>query len=244
MRIFKSKSKEKLPVGVFGRSLEELLSLQGEEIPLIVQQTVRWLEENGMEEEGIFRIPACQSELDSLKNKFNNDPKALVDLGNERPHTVAAALKLYCRELPEPVLLYRYYSTFLKVQQNTDADTRLTHLRLLIHKLPKQNRELLLYLCTFLKKVSEHADKNMMTSHNLATCWAPTLLRQDPSETSAENSLQEMMMQSESATGLIETIIDNIEFLSVHKLAPVQKIVRKRAVTLPLTGSSECICVV
>lgn len=33
------------------------------------------------------------------------------------PHTLAGLLKLWFRELPEPVLIFRYYSTFLKVSR-------------------------------------------------------------------------------------------------------------------------------
>ncbi len=30
-------------------------------------------------------------------------------------HTIAGLLKLWFRELPEPVLIFRYYTTFVKV---------------------------------------------------------------------------------------------------------------------------------
>ena len=43
----KLSEKSLLKQGVFGRALDELLLVQGEEVPIVVQQCVRWLEQYG-----------------------------------------------------------------------------------------------------------------------------------------------------------------------------------------------------
>lgn len=36
-----------------------------------------------------------------------------IDLKKFSPHTVAGTMKLYLRELPEPLLSYQFYSAFI-----------------------------------------------------------------------------------------------------------------------------------
>lgn len=64
--------------------------------------------------------------------------------------------------------------TFL---ENNDPERRMQNLRLLVQGLPTHNRDLLVYLIKFLNKLSQQSAVNKMTSSNLATCWAPNLLK-------------------------------------------------------------------
>lgn len=61
--------------------------------------------------------------------------------------------------------------------ENPNQEVRLKNFHILIQRLPKGYKELCVYLFKFLNKVVQHSSKNMMTSRNLATCWAPNLLR-------------------------------------------------------------------
>lgn len=64
-------------------------------------------------EEGLFRVPGSTSEVRRLKMGFDT---GLADL-NDRvsdPHAVAGTLKLYLRELPEPLLTFNLYREWLE----------------------------------------------------------------------------------------------------------------------------------
>lgn len=82
-------------------------------------------------EEGLFRVPGNQGDVDELKKSYDSSmligysaqhgPESFSAAGKANlehindPHTIAGLLKLWFRELPEPVLIFRYYSTFIKV---------------------------------------------------------------------------------------------------------------------------------
>lgn len=64
-------------------------------------------------------------------------------------HTVASLLKLYLRELPEPVVPWIQYEDFLLCGQALDMDERKGHQELLeqLSLLPRDNYNLLSYIC-------------------------------------------------------------------------------------------------
>lgn len=68
----------------------------------------------GVVEEGIFRVPGNQAEIDALKKQYDTVGQAKLESHYEA-HTIAGLLKLWFRELPEPVLIFRYYETFIRV---------------------------------------------------------------------------------------------------------------------------------
>ena len=56
----------------------------------------------GLTCEGIYRVSGVKSKVQSLKEAYNRAPS--VYLLDHEPNVVASLLKLYVRELPEPVL--------------------------------------------------------------------------------------------------------------------------------------------
>ncbi|EFA83668.1 pleckstrin domain-containing protein [Heterostelium album PN500] len=175
---------------VFGVDLETLVNSQADrkpqiespncpkDLPFVVVETIGWLEtHNAIAEEGLFRIPGNGQQIQLIKKDYNEGKADLSKFTNADIHTIAGVLKLYLRELPEPLFIWRYYSTFIKVIKNPDFLQRLLHLRMLIYGLPKVNRDLVLFMMTFLNKVSSNCSVNKMTSTNLAVVFAPNILR-------------------------------------------------------------------
>ncbi|EGG14725.1 pleckstrin domain-containing protein [Cavenderia fasciculata] len=144
----------------------------------------------------------------TTKKQYNEGKGDLSKIAPTDMHTVAGLLKLYLRELPEPLLIWRYYSTFIKVIKNSDKLQRMLHLRMLIYGLPKVNRDLVLYLMTFLNKVSSFSSSNKMTSANLAMVFAPNLLRHQ------KESLNQIMEDSNHVTNILKHLIEEIAYIS------------------------------
>lgn len=104
------------------------------------------------------------------------------------PHTVAGLLKLYLRELPEPLLTYRLYAqwidTTLRITTNVKdenyVDKSVIELKEVIQQLPKAHYDNIQHLIRFLNLLTGHSDSNKMTATNLAITMAPSLIRAPP----------------------------------------------------------------
>ena len=93
-------------------------------------------------------------------------------------HSVSSLLKMYFRELPNPVCTFSLYDRFVSAVQSTDEDDeRSCELRKVLGSLPKPNHRTLASLIRHLHRVSLHSDSTGMTAKNLAIVWAPNLLR-------------------------------------------------------------------
>uniref|UniRef100_A0A8C9RHX1 Rho GTPase activating protein 22 n=1 Tax=Scleropages formosus TaxID=113540 RepID=A0A8C9RHX1_SCLFO len=93
--------------GIFGQRLEDTVRYErkfGPRLaPLLVEQCVDFIRERGLHEEGLFRMPGQANLVKDLQEAFDCGDKPLFD-SNTDVHTVASLLKLYLRELPEPVV--------------------------------------------------------------------------------------------------------------------------------------------
>nr|XP_028682177.1 rho GTPase-activating protein 22 isoform X7 [Macaca mulatta] len=93
--------------GIFGQRLEDTVHHErkyGPRLaPLLVEQCVDFIRERGLTEEGLFRMPGQANLVRDLQDSFDCGEKPLFDSTTD-VHTVASLLKLYLRELPEPVV--------------------------------------------------------------------------------------------------------------------------------------------
>lgn len=160
---------------VFGQPLDLIIARQGAVVPTIVQYSVDWLAEKGLQEAGIFRISVAASELAQLKiwcnTTDNPDFSTITD-----PHLVASILKTYFRELPEPVMTYALYQRLVDTNNMADLSERVHAISSSIDLLPDANYQTIRLLFWLLNCIIIYSDKNMMTAGNLATCWAPNLM--------------------------------------------------------------------
>ncbi|XP_026998018.1 rho GTPase-activating protein 22 isoform X2 [Tachysurus fulvidraco] len=168
--------------GIFGQHLEDTVQYErkfGTRLaPLLVEQCVDFIRDQGLKEEGLFRMPGQANLVKELQDAFDCGDKPLFD-SNTDVHTVASLLKLYLRELPEPVIPFNKYEDFLTCAQLLlkDEDVGLSELTKQVNTLPQANYNLLKYICKFLDEVQSHANENKMSVQNLATVFGPNILR-------------------------------------------------------------------
>ena len=108
----------------FGATLAEAVEFCGPRgidacLPAVVYRCLEYLEmKDAPSEEGIFRMSGSNTLIKSLRNRFNAEGD-LDLLGDDQPyydvHAVASLLKLYLRELPQPVLTRELHLQFLSV---------------------------------------------------------------------------------------------------------------------------------
>ncbi|KFQ18458.1 Rho GTPase-activating protein 22, partial [Merops nubicus] len=188
--------------GIFGQRLEDTVQYErkyGQRLaPLLVEQCVDFIRERGLTEEGLFRMPGQANLVKDLQDSFDCGEKPLFD-SNTDVHTVASLLKLYLRELPEPVIPFAKYEDFLSCGQllSKDEGEGTQELVKQVKKLPQANYNLLKYICKFLDEVQAHSSINKMSVQNLATVFGPNILRpkmEDPMTMMEGTSLVQHLM--------------------------------------------------
>ncbi|XP_016429569.1 rho GTPase-activating protein 24-like isoform X2 [Sinocyclocheilus rhinocerous] len=166
---------------VFGQRLEETVLYErryGDHMaPLVVEQCVDFIREQGLTEVGLFRQPGQATLVKELQEAFDAGEKPSFD--STDVHTVASLLKLYLRELPEPLVPFSRYEEFLVCGKriSSDREKGLEDLRSLLYELPVANFNLLKYICQFLNDVQSYSNVNKMSIQNLATVFGPNILR-------------------------------------------------------------------
>uniref|UniRef100_UPI0037E7BE5F rho GTPase-activating protein 22-like n=1 Tax=Semicossyphus pulcher TaxID=241346 RepID=UPI0037E7BE5F len=188
--------------GVFGQRLEETVLYERRYgvrlVPLVVEQCVTFIRERGLCEVGLFRQPGQASLVKELQQAFDAGERPSFDSSTD-VHTVASLLKLYLRQLPEPLVPYRRYQDFLLCGQKLSSDRTLGlgELRNLLHELPVANFNLLNFICQFLNDVQSYSSSNKMSSQNLATVFGPNILRakaEDPQSIMGGAALVQVLM--------------------------------------------------
>ncbi|TKS85569.1 Rho GTPase-activating protein 22 [Collichthys lucidus] len=169
--------------GVFGQHLEETMLYEAQcgpqrLVPVLVEQCVCFIREHGLEEEGLFRAPGQTNHVRELQDAFDRGEKPVFDSTTD-VHTVASLLKLYIRELPEPIIPFSKYTQFLSCAQllTKDKATGILELGKQVKSLPQVNYNLLKYICKFLDEVQSYSNENRMSVQNLATVFGPNILR-------------------------------------------------------------------
>ncbi|KAI9484079.1 MAG: hypothetical protein EXX96DRAFT_477944 [Benjaminiella poitrasii] len=149
-------------------------------IPTFIDECVAAMKQMDMSVEGIFRKNGNIRRLKELSDDIDKNP-GCIQFINETPIQIAALIKKFLRELPDPLLtfkLHRIFVTAQKLELETDRK-RVIHLACCL--LPKANRDTMEVLFTFMKWVAQFAEDSegrgsKMTIENLATVIAPNIL--------------------------------------------------------------------
>ncbi|XP_012281982.1 unconventional myosin-IXb isoform X2 [Orussus abietinus] len=189
------------PRKVFGVPLFKLDSGDGK-VPLVVDRLITTIEMHGLYTEGIYRKSGVSSKVRELKMKMDEGDLKRVDFENYQVHVLAAVLKSFFRDMPEPLLTFEYYDDFLHAANLTDPNDRICTLFAILKKLPKPNFDLMERLIIHLARVALHEVDNRMSPSALAIVFAPCILRTNRT-LPAQDSLQDVGRQ----TRCVETIV-------------------------------------
>lgn len=174
----KVKTKES---GLFGVPLATLLEQDhrrapGTKVPLILQRLINHIEEEGLDTEGLLRIPGAATRVKLLCQEFETSfYDGTFPWQQLKQHDAASLLKLFIRELPLPLLTVEYLNAFFAVNKFPTKKQQLQALNLLILLLPEANRDTLKALVEFFHRVIDHQDKNKMTLNNVSVVMAPNI---------------------------------------------------------------------
>ncbi|XP_021381524.1 rho GTPase-activating protein 29 isoform X1 [Lonchura striata] len=210
-------------------------------IPFIIKKCTSEIESRALNVKGIYRVNGAKSRVEKLCQAFENG-KDLVELSELYAHDISNVLKLYLRQLPEPLILFRLYNEFIglaKESQNANeeldakqaspkAKTRqslcielnriIIKIKDLLKQLPVPNYNTLQYLIGHLHRVTEQCDENKMSASNLGIIFGPTLIR--PRQTDATVSLSSLVDYPYQAR-IVELLITYYEKIFDVSLKPL-----------------------
>lgn len=161
---------------LFNGDMLSFIQASGQQIPIVVQSCIRYINLNGLHHEGIFRVPGSQMEVNNLRDAFERGEDPLTEQGRDLD-SVAGVLKLYFRGLENPLFPIKSTSQLLEYAQIKNEAERAAQLKTLISSYPEPVIVVMRYLFAFLHHVSQYSDENMMQPYNLAVCFGPSLVR-------------------------------------------------------------------
>ncbi|KAF9907438.1 hypothetical protein EC991_010902 [Linnemannia zychae] len=165
------------PESIFGMSLQRYVDKHRHPIPLVIVKCSEAIDRAGLNREGIYRVSGRHAQIMNLKRMFDTDEDG-VDLTNpplsEDCTSIAAVLKIYLRELPQPLFPFALneriaYSTI------TDRNVRLGELKVRLKALPGCNIDTLQFLIEHLRRIYDHVETNKMTLDNLSMIFTPAI---------------------------------------------------------------------
>ncbi|XP_006158341.1 rho GTPase-activating protein 12 isoform X4 [Tupaia chinensis] len=162
---------------VFGANLANLCQRENSTVPKFVKLCIEHVEEHGLDVDGIYRVSGNLAVIQKLRFAVNHDEKLdLNDSKWEDIHVITGALKMFFRELPEPLFTFNHFNDFVNAIKQ-EPRQRVAAVKELIRQLPKPNQDTMQILFRHLKRVIEHGEKNRMTYQSIAIVFGPTLLK-------------------------------------------------------------------
>nr|XP_046167203.1 rho GTPase-activating protein 9 isoform X4 [Oncorhynchus gorbuscha] len=180
---------------VFGCHLEMLCEREKNNVPRFVRLCTEAVERRGLETDGIYRVSGNLAVIQKLRFLVNHERAVTTDgrymfpaeLVQERLnleqsewediHVITGALKLFFRELPEPLVPYGFFTDILETVKMSDYLDKVDRLKCLVLSMPPPNQDTMRFMFSHLKRVMEHSDSNRMSTQNIGIVFGPTLMR-------------------------------------------------------------------
>ncbi|XP_066503710.1 rho GTPase-activating protein 45 isoform X2 [Hoplias malabaricus] len=191
---------------LFGQEFSQVSKNSSDGIPFIIKKCICEIERRALRMKGIYRVNGVKTRVEKLCQAFENG-KELVELSQSSPHDISNVLKLYLRQLPEPIMPFRLYSSLMGLAKESlalvgpegaeagkgpdlvdlglETDPELMvivhRLKELLIDLPKVNITTLRYIIRHLRRIAELEEDNKMSPSNLGIVFGPSLMRPRPS---------------------------------------------------------------
>ncbi|KAF9015462.1 hypothetical protein BDQ17DRAFT_1341106 [Cyathus striatus] len=199
---------------IFGFSLVDYATskgLQEGDIPKIIKICIEEIDKRGLDSEGIYRVSGRHAVVQALQHAIEKDEdKFQFDPRKDDVYAVASLLKLYLRELPEPVFKFPLQD---RIQHSENLGEHSANnfllLRSKMRRLPAVHQATLKAAVEHLWRVAAHSERNKMDPKNLAIVFGGVIFGEDEMPKGGEALLS---VQSHKDS-LMEDLIINAQVL-------------------------------
>ncbi|KAI0271619.1 hypothetical protein BC834DRAFT_860454 [Gloeopeniophorella convolvens] len=203
---------------IFGVTLVDYATARSSdtEVPKILRLCIDEVDRRGLDAEGIYRVSGRHANIQELQHKAERNEKTFsFNSYTDDIYSVASLLKLYLRELPEPLFRFPLQD---RIQHSEDmaghAANDFVLLRSKIRRLPPVHRVVLRALVEHLARVAAHADKNKMDAKNLAIVFSPVIFGED------EVPQGDLLSMHPAKDSVMEDLIENANVLFDERPPP------------------------
>ncbi|CAB3985921.1 rho GTPase-activating 32-like [Paramuricea clavata] len=164
----------------FGCDLGEHLQRTGREIPLVVEMCAKLIEKCGITN-GVYRHSGMSTNVQKIRLMFDSEesPNLEQDCFLRDIHCLGNVLKMYFRELPNPLLTYHLYEKFTNAVRIKDGFDREIAIHHVVQQLPPPHYKTVEFLLKHLAKLADSHEETGMHAKNLSIVWAPNLMRKE-----------------------------------------------------------------
>lgn len=205
-KLFKNNAKkDQKRKGIFGVPIEILVDRTGSDsqqgvspnvllrVPEFIEEITATMRQQDMAVEGIFRKNGNIRRLAVTAEALDTNYSA-VSLSEENPVQLAALLKKFLREIPDPLLTFRLHRLWCAAASMPNPQDKIRCLHLLMMLLPKPNRDTIEVVFVFLRWVASFSGQNedsgsKMDLTNLATVITPNILYGKGQQAAREESM-------------------------------------------------------
>ncbi|KAI6177597.1 Rho-GAP domain-containing protein [Aphelenchoides bicaudatus] len=146
-------------------------------VPILVDKCIRFIQTHGMELKGIYRKNGSASEARSLMSDFTNDPFNfhIMRVNDETSNVAADVLRAFFRQLMEPLIPIEFHKNLYQIADVPNPDPRIEAYRCKLAQFPTVNFNTIRRLMSHLAEIAEHSSKNLASIDNLAKIFGPTV---------------------------------------------------------------------
>ncbi|KAF8973677.1 hypothetical protein BDZ97DRAFT_1900477 [Flammula alnicola] len=204
---------------IFGFSLVDYATAKGLSdgaVPKIIQICIDEIDKRGLESEGIYRVSGRHAVVQALQHEIEKDESAFHFSPKDDVYAVASLLKLYLRELPEPVFRFSLQD---RIQHTEEREEHLSNnfmlLRSKMRRLPPVHQATLKAIIEHLARVVARSEKNKMDAKNLAIVFGSVIFGDDEMPKGGDL----LSVQTIKDT-LMEDLISHANLLYDHDVVP------------------------
>jgi len=154
---------------------------------------------NAIDVEGIFRISGEHAPTKEFRESFDYEDEII--LKTDDPHIISSALKLYLREVDNPLITRELFNDFIAAAEMPENDA-IDKIKILCEKLPNEHKWILIYLCSLLNEIRKKEEVNLMSLKNIVIVFGPSIMKNpDPA---GEMDFELISQQSKLLTVVLE----------------------------------------
>ena len=194
---------------VFGSTLKDLQATDLSDVPLFVTKCIGEIEKGErLKADGVYRQSGNLCTIQRIRLQVDQGNLGILETMDDDVHVLTGALKLFFRELKEPLIPWEFVNKLLLAANHQSKKKKVEQMKNLISKMPSAHKATLAYLLRHLVKVTHFKDKNRMQFSNLAIVFGPTLMWPPPQLVSYNLAL-DMMQQNI----IVEALLTNVEHI-------------------------------